>query len=356
MMEKENRLTKWVINKINAEYEGDIALLLAVKGHATDHDGHGECFDYFIPATKRGNDLAQTFIIDGIGHDLYPRSWERVERSADLEEMAVVLANAEILYARSQKDADRFRALQEKQQSNLKDTVFVYRKALERVESAMELYQSLVFEVKPYRTRSKAAYIHLYLSQAVAYLNHTFADSPIFSEKQAYSWEQESRIYHCPELYDVPASFFENARRLLSVSDAAKIKKIMYALVCSTRDFVLARRPAVEETRQVIDYQGLSDWYQELSLTWRRIHYFCENNMVEEAYHDACYLQDELVVIAQEFQIEELNLLDSFSPDHLSYLDLRCQKLEQFIRSIITDAGISINEYASVDEFLAANA
>jgi len=51
--------------------------IIGIKGHSTDGDNHGECFDYFVPATKRGEELAETFIIDGVGHDLYPRSWER---------------------------------------------------------------------------------------------------------------------------------------------------------------------------------------------------------------------------------------------------------------------------------------
>jgi len=51
--------------------------IIGIKGHSTDGDNHGECFDYFVPATKRGEELAETFIIDGVGHDMYPRSWER---------------------------------------------------------------------------------------------------------------------------------------------------------------------------------------------------------------------------------------------------------------------------------------
>ena len=77
-MSKLHPLTQWVIEKIEADYKGDIALLIGIKGHSTDNDEHGECFDYFIPATERGCELAQTFIIDGVGHDLYPRSWERI--------------------------------------------------------------------------------------------------------------------------------------------------------------------------------------------------------------------------------------------------------------------------------------
>ena len=40
-------------------------------------------------------------------------------------------------------------------------------------------------------------------------------------------------------------------------------------------------------------------------------------------------LQSELIAIGEEFQIEEFNLLDSFSPGSLGYLSLRSQKIER---------------------------
>lgn len=355
-MECTNSLTKWVIDKIEKEYRDDIALLIAVKGHSTDNDGHGEVFDYYVPDSEKGNELAQTFIIGGIGHDLYPRSWERLEKSANLNEMTLVLANAEVLYARSKEAADKFHALQQKLADNLKNPVFIYTKALERLDSAMELYRTLAFEEKSYRARSQACFIHLYLSQAVAFMNHSFTDSPLFSEKQTYDPSPESRIYHCPDLVLVPDSFFEYARQLLTGRDVNQIRHIIHSLIRTTKKFVLERKPQIETKAEEINYQNLADWYQELSLTWRRIHFFCQENMVENAYKDACYLQDELLVIAEEFHLEEFNVLDSFTTDSLIHLSMRCQSVEQVIRRIITAHGIRINEYASLDDFLAANA
>lgn len=354
-MNNTNLLTDWVIHKIRTQYQDDISLLLAVEGHATGHDGHGEVFDYYIPETEKGYELAQTFIIDGIGHDLYPRSWERMEKSAELEEMVLILANARVLYARSEADAEKFRALQQKLHTNLNDPLFVYRKALDSLDGAMDLYRTLLFEEKSYRARTEAARIHLYLSQAVAYMNHTFADSPIFSEKQAYTGTPETRMYHCPDLRYVPESFFAYARQLPDTSDPGKLRELIHALLRTTRNFVLERKPAETKTACAASYQGLADWYQELSLTWRRIRYFCQNGMVEEAYTDACNLQEELIVIAQEFQIEELNLLDSFHADSLADLNLRCRNVEQTIRRLLLENGIRINEYGSLDDFFAAN-
>ena len=163
----------------------------------------------------------------------------------------------------------------------------------------------------------------------------------------------------------VPDGFFANARKLLEAQDASILKDTIFALLKTTRSFILERKPVTKATTATVDksetvtdttqvdYNGLAAWYQELSLTWRRVRYFCQNNMVEKAYTDACYLQEELLYIAQEFKVEELNLLDSFDKDNLSLLADRANKLEKIIQGILADHKVKINSYSSVEDFLA---
>ena len=154
----------------------------------------------------------------------------------------------------------------------------------------------------------------------------------------------------------VPDGFFTYASRLLVTQDVKQLREIVYQLISATRAFVLERKPVTVAAAKEIDYQELADWYQELSLTWRRIRYFCKNKMVEKAYTDSCYLQNELLYVAEEFNLNEMNLLDSFNADDLELLALRSDTLEQEIRHILDAHGIVINEYASLDKFLKANA
>lgn len=352
-MEKLHPLTEWVIEKIKTEYKEDIALLIGIKGHNTDEDSHGECFDYFVPATDRGNDLSKTFIINGVGHDLYPRTWERLENSVQLNDMAIVIDKATILYARSKEDEERFLLLKKRLHENLNNPKFVYGKALECMDKALEIYRSLIFEEKNYRARSEANCIHVYLSKAIAFLNNTYTESAIYSEHQAYNDMEESRLYHCPKMKIVPDGFFGYARQLLEIQDIHSLREIIFLLLKTTRNFILERTPIEEpQTVKKVDYDGLADWYQELSLTWRRIRYFCANNMVEQAYTDACYLQEEFMYISQEYQIEELNLLDSFDSDNLSLLAERSNLLEGVIKDILTEHQVPINSYDSLEVFL----
>lgn len=349
------RLTDWVIHKIETEYKEDVALLVAIKGHCTDGDGHGECFDYFIPSTERGYELEQTFIIDGVGHDLYGRSWERTKRTAELKDITLCLAGAEILYARSQEDADRFYALQEQLKSNLQNPLYVYQKALEKLDDAMDVYRTMIFEEKPYLIRMAAGYIHLYLTQAAAFLNGTFADKPVFTEAQAKPDTMDDRMYHCPELTDVPEHFYTYGSSLLKTRHVEELRHLSCLLIHTTRKFILEKRPDMRKNEGTANIHDMAGWYQELSLTWRRIRYFCDRNMAEEAYADACYLQSELVIIAREFQFEELDLLGAFDSEHLEALKERSVLLEEKVRRHIISHGVDIREYASLDDFLAVN-
>ena len=345
-------LTQWVINKIETEYKEDVALLIGIEGHSTNEDFHGECFDYFVPATERGYKLSETFIIDGIGHDLYPRSWERLEQSVKLNEMALLIDKAVILYAKSDEDENRFLDMQKRLKQNLQDDTFVYAKALESMDRALEIYRTLIFEGKSYRIRCEAFYIHKHLSQAVAFLNHTYTESSIFTERQAYNEDAKSRIYHCPEMTVVPDGFFSLANKLLRTDNDQEISEIILGLLKSTRNFILDRKPSESVEYRNNKFEELADWYQEMSLTWSRIRYFCEHQMVEEAYTDACLMQEEFLTIACEFGIEELNLLDSFDPTDLSLLALRSNQLEQYLKELLAGHGITLNSYTDLEEFL----
>ncbi len=342
-MTDNQKLTQWVINKIKTEYPDDVALLVAVEGASVNGDGHGEPFDYFVPATERGNELAQTFIIGGVGNDLYPRSWERCERTANLEDLATLcLGNAKILYARSKEDEQRFEAIRQKLFEHLKDPAFVYKKALENLDVAMDLYRTMMFEDRLWKVRGLAGYIHEYLKIAVACLNGTYWKAWHYGVLPALAQWKE-----------LPWHFKEYYEGILSAQTAGELKSLAHLLIVSARQFIARYKPAAKDQSRLPDYQWLADWYQELRTTWNRIYYFCGINDSDGAFVDACNLQNELSIICEEFGLEEMDLLGAFHALDLAPLARRGAELEQVITEVIEKHGVKIRRYGTLEAFLA---
>lgn len=281
-MRKEDRqLTEWVINKIKTEYADDVALLVAVEGASINGDGHGEPFDYFIPATERGNELAQTFIIGGIGNDLYPRSWERTQRTADLEDLATqCLGNAKILYARSNEDVERFEAIRQRLFDNLNNPEFIYKKALENLDVAMNLYKTMTFEDKLYRVRGLAGYIHYYLTISVGCLNRTY-------RKDCH----KGVIEEISKWKELPEKFVEYYQEVLAAHTVSEIRNLSYLLIVTTREFIAQYKLEKTKVAEVPNYMWLGEWYQELRTWWNRLDYFCGIGDGDSAFREACQLQ-----------------------------------------------------------------
>ena len=167
-------LRNWAVEKIQREYPEDICLLIENSFLRLPEDAAEPAFDYFVPATERGYELGRTFIVEGIGRDLYPRSWERLEKMADLEDdnNITCLGEGILLYARSREDEERFRALQERLRRNLQDDAFCRQKALRRLAMAMEIFQTLVFQTSLAQVRKGAGYIMEFLAVGIAFANH----------------------------------------------------------------------------------------------------------------------------------------------------------------------------------------
>ena len=344
MTSESKRLMEWAINKIKTEYPDDVALLVAVENASVNGDGHGEAFDYFVPATERGNELSQTFIIGGVGNDLYPRSWERTERTANLDDLATLcLGDARILYARSPEDEERFEEIRQKLFDNLADPVFTYKKALENLDVAMDLYRTMMFEERLWKVRCLAGYIHYYLKISVACLNGTY-------------WREwhDGVLPALARWKELPERFAEYYQAILSASTTGELKSLAHLLIASARQFIARYKPENAGPENPPDHTWLADWYQELRTTWNRIYHYCEINNCDAAFVDACSLQNELSIIAEEFGLEEMDLLGCYDAGHLDWLSSRALELENIILAAIESNGIPIRRYETLEEFMAS--
>ncbi|MDD3165373.1 MAG: hypothetical protein PHS97_05900 [Oscillospiraceae bacterium] len=342
-------LASWAIHKIKTEYPEDIDLLIAVDGAEVGGDGHGKCFDYFIPRTERGNELSQTFVLgDGIGTDLYPRSWERTEATVALKEGPMAcIANARILYSRTPSEADRFTALQQKFWNQLRTPAFVCRGALERLKIATELFCNMLFEEQLFQVRMAAGFVFDYLSEGMLLLNGCSA-------------EMFGRIGQLEALPGLEPDFLLAAKALPAAESVETVRELCRKMIYSYRKTLESEKvvSAHEGNKNAPDFYGLADWYQELALHWRRLRCFCAAQNASDAFLCACNLQYEINIVVEEYLLgapAEFDLLGAYCAENLLPLVFRADELEKKILSAIESHGISISRYDTVREFLTHN-
>ena len=106
---------------------------------------------------------------------------------------------------------------------------------------------------------------------------------------------------------------------------------------------------------QLVIIWRLTDWYQELCYTWRRIYYWCDQRDAEKVFVWGCSLQRELDIVKLEFGLNEMDLLGRYSAENLMDFRIRAEELEKYIVSEIIKHGVVLDEYNSVEDFLMKN-
>ncbi|WMJ23850.1 hypothetical protein RBG61_04065 [Paludicola sp. MB14-C6] len=336
-------LLNWTIEKIKKEYNNDVALLIGNTSLKMEQDKEGSYFDYFVPINEKGNNLAETFIINGIGYDLYPRSWKRLEDMANLldDNNLHCLADGEILYYKNEEVKNKFISLQDKLKKNLQDKELMSKKSLEKLAIAMELYQTMMFEESIGNVRMAAGFIADFLSLAVAYSNHTY-----------FKYNQVEQIKELFVMKTIPDNFIEYYKAIINADSINELKNLCHLIILTTRKYIKMKKAPIQPSHCEINYTDLSFWYQELCYTWRRIYFYCDNKDVEKVFIWSCYLQQELNTIKEEFKLQDMDLLGHYHSNNLSDIRNQANVLEKYIVSEITTHGVQLNAFESIDEFL----
>ncbi len=346
LTQERDKLTNWLLDTITTQYKDDVALVLVHDHLVLPHDGFKKAFDYFVPvdtpeAEVRVNDLARTFIIHDIGLDLYPRSWKRLEGMTRLEDYnTCVLADARILYSRTPEDAKRFENLQTALRTNLQDTAFMYQKASEHLDQAMDLYRTMIFKDDMASLRLSAAHIANELAISVACLNHTYLHN-----------SQQDKLDELAAMPNKPDGLWELMAQQIRLSTPTALKENCYHLIHLMRSFMDPEPAAAAESTYSLN--DLAEWYKELSYTWRRIRYYAQQDDAQRTYEWGGYLQLELNWVQDEFGISDLTILDHFAADDLNGFAAICNEKEQYLLQLMKDGGVTVPFYTCVADFIA---
>ena len=324
---------QWVLEQVKTEYQDDIALVI---GHTKfKHDEPEQVFSYFVPHTDRGEQFAQTFILNGEGMDIWAIRWERLEKFAALEEYNThVLAGAEVIYARSKEDLERFETLRQTQLANLADPKESRKRALEAYAQAKAIYTELLF-AKGGDIKMCAGYVIDYLARAVAYANHGYF--------------RRMQTDQLGELSQMPDGFAAGYKGVVMTSDDDERKRLCHQLIGIVADYLASNG----ENGPVNDnMQELAGWYMELSYTWLRLRRYAAQSDPVKTYMWGILLQKELNDVCGDFGLPKMDLLCAFDPEDLPAFIRHADALEREMRASIEAGGGVIRDYHSFEEFL----
>lgn len=341
-MKNSEKLTQWAIDKIKTDYADDVALLIGHNTLKLEKDRGESDFSYFVPVDKIPYGFAKTFIIDGVGCDLFSRTWEQLGELASLTGYNIsCLGDVEILYCRTEEDKQKFIGLQKQLKRNLEDKEYMHEKALEKLSAAMALYQNMLFEDNLSNTRANAGYIADFLSIAVAYENQTY-----------FKHGQIDQIKVLKTLKSVPQGFIELYKSIVKQQTKEGLCKVCREIISVAKEFL---EPSLNEPSTNENFEELAEWYHELSYTFRRIYHYSDENDTVNSFMWGCMMQSELNIVCEDFGLPIFDLLTCFDADDMTAYYNSAKDIENQIISIIQSKGIKLDSYNSVEEFISKN-
>ena len=319
-----DNIVKWIVNKVSTEYVVDVSLVLIYGSYVNGTANSKSDVDcYYIPKTERGYDLAISFIIDGVGYDIYPIPWERIEKIADLlDNMSPLVGDAEIIYSSSPEDVERFK------------------------EEAGRLCAMLNHNRSESEIRKIAGFVIMILADAVAVYKHEYYH---FGLKKQFE-DLRDNIPNVPQRI---VDGYRSVVEAVDIGDVIKYAMKLFEDVCAYLNVVVALPEVSGQRSQAVnkvDASSLAMLYEEISSTFNKIYVCCEAGNYILAFLSAVCLQRDLDD-AKEAGCHDYDLLSGFNYKELNKLSETAREVEDDLVRMITDNGGCIRKYDSFERF-----
>lgn len=354
-MSVNDQIVDWITARASTQFKDDISLVLIYGSYVNGTANSKSDVDcYFIPKTDRGYGFCNTFILNGIGYDIFPMSWERVERIADLQDTLLpCVGDVQMIYANSDEDVERFKKLQERMKMNLLDKQLSKKAAEDRFRTASELVARMVHAGKLGAVRNYAGNILMLLADAAALYHHTYFHKGL---KQQF---QDLQIIN-----GLPSDLTDEYLQVIQASTIEDIITSTHAMFMSVKNHLqttieIPMTPhIIEKTsagEQAVDYASLASLYEEIVSTFNKIYVCYESGNDVLAFLSAVCLQNVLEDVCRESGLPAYDLLEAYQYDDLSLLVRRAEQIEADLVHRITVGGGKIKRYESFAAFEAAH-
>ncbi|RJX25550.1 MAG: hypothetical protein C4537_04250 [Acholeplasma sp.] len=329
-----------IIDTIKNDYKDDIAIFVIMGSHLYQETHSKSDLDmYYIPKTKRGYDLASVFIIDGIGFDLWPISWERIEKIAKHEErIGSIVSEGRVVYYSSDDDLKRFNEMRALANDQSNPGHFIYRSR----NQIKTVYQDLYFLDQA----SSISEVRYYAIQVIYGLTFALALLNQITIKRGRA-KLLSEILNMPF---VPDAFEEHYLKIFNSKDIKTIQEAIHHLVSSTQTLINDRWYTLIDHSFKDEAQG---FYEELINNY---------NKIERAYHVNDKITSLYAAAEIDHEIDDIishrgvsldglpNLLEAYDPSDLSKIYKRSREHQQKLVEILTLNHVKINVISDLEE------
>lgn len=296
--------------------------------------------------------------------DLYPMHWSTLERMAEFRNpSASVLLHHRILYARTGQAAARMAALGQqltaRQQPQARP---------EMVRRALETFQSTSYDYYLLRMQAAAGHAAGCLRQAQSILRTVLHCLAVVNQ----ACVDTRKLEQVAALPKVPAGFAETAARLVAALEPAEVLAATETLLDSTRDLLLAEQRAC--LREATTYPAaFGSGYPELRRDLQGVMLECERGDLFALKGSLLSLLHEVSrAIAQaetgvvysgfntlaEYEQDLVRLgfpalLPCLERADFAELGRRCLRFDTRLREFLTERGVGLNAFATVEELAA---
>jgi len=334
VLKKHRELLDMLLGVIKERYPDDISLMI-IYGSCVNGTAHekSDLDMLFIPKTAHGRELARTFILDGIGYDLWGVDWSQLEQFASFDDMRVsVLIDSELVYYATNEDKLRYQALvkEAKAIANSQLTPDLVMKAERRLDTAKQYLGDLCSDM----SLTAVGGILMELCNVVCLLNHTYLR---FGSKRI--------VEELSALSELPPGFTTAFRAAIEHTESARGS--CATLIQITEQFLGDKKEQLQSDTP--DFSGL---YEEISSHWNKIRVASAENDAMTTFFAAASLQQTLDDVQESLGVfyPELQFINSFVASNLSRFVEEADKAEVAFVNLLQSHGIPIVRFDDLQE------
>jgi predicted nucleotidyltransferase len=338
------RIIDAILKKAHTVCPNSIALI-GIAGSFCHGDLH-ERSDLDLCIVINDNDgwkIADCFILNEVGFDLYCTPWHRLEAMAEYTNPHVTkLLQLDIVYQANEEALARYMSLRKTIQDKL-DAPFSVEDAnhvTRHFADAMRAYASVMLGDSAVECKYASAKMLL----TIEYL--------IYLSNKSYIRRGIRRI---PEelqtMKRLPHNFWSDYQQLIAANSLDNIQSCSTRLMKSVRAFVTTVTESVAVKKEITQ-EAIRGTYEEIVSNWRsKMHLAAQTDDAYLALMTMASCQEFYDEFSTEYNVERVRLYEGFKIDDLSLSAERFDAASEYYRCLYAQLGGPVRSYSNIEEF-----